>query len=189
MKLNLSTRIKIIIYTAGGVLVLLIVGFFAVWPAISEIRLINEQILTERKALEKKYKQGQSLRQATEEYLKIKDDFSEILKAFVIKNEELEFITKIESLADKHQIEQGIKISPEIEYNKDFEKLPLSLTLHGSYQNLLQYLNELESLSYYTNFSSLNLQTTKIKSVATEDETSLSPQMKLILDINVFRKK
>ncbi len=120
MKVNLSTQIKIIIYTAGGILALLIVGFFAVWPAVSEIKLINEQILAERKNLEKKYQQGQSLRQATEEYLAIKDDWAEILKGLVMKNEELEFITQLEALADTRQVKQEIKIGTGVEYNKDF---------------------------------------------------------------------
>ena len=119
----LSTKIKIILYTAGLLVVLISVGFFAVWPAVQEIKLINSQILAERKELEKKYQQGQNLRKTTEEYLAIKDEFEEtIMKAFVVKNEELEFITQLEALAASNGLEQNIKFSTALEYDKNFEK-------------------------------------------------------------------
>lgn len=191
MTLNFSsTKIKIIIYTFSLLLILSAISFFAVLPAIQEILIINEQILSERKTLEKKYQQGQSLRKATADYLSIKDEFNTILKAFVVKNEELEFVTQLEALATANQIEQTIKFGAEEEYNQDFENITVELTAQGNYKSLLNYFKALESLPYYLNFNTLRIFQTKKSLVKTGEGVATSDtELKLILNVKVFRKK
>lgn len=156
LKLNLKNKI-----TAGLALwlaIILSLIYFIVLPTIKEIKTIGRTIEAEREDLEKKYIKGQSLKRLTENLNKIEPKLKLLDQVFINKNRELEFITSLESEANKSRVSQRINLSaPPKQENQNFQKADLKLFTKGGFLNQLEYLLSLEHLSYYINVKLLEL--------------------------------
>jgi len=155
-KINLKN--KIIAMPIGFVLIIFGLIYFIVAPTIVDIKTVGGEIEEQRIDLEKKYNNGISLRQLTENLKIIEPKLSLLDKIFINKNRELEFITTIENEANEARVSQKINlISPETTEKKEFQKNNLQLLTKGGFNEQLKYLMNLESLSYYINVKSLEL--------------------------------
>ena len=142
----------------GFVLIIFGLIYFIVAPTIVDIKTVGGEIEEQRIDLEKKYNNGISLRQLTENLKIIEPKLSLLDKIFINKNRELEFITTIENEANEARVSQKINlISPETTEKKEFQKNNLQLLTKGGFNEQLKYLMNLESLSYYINVKSLEL--------------------------------
>lgn len=156
IKFNLKN--KITANLIGFLIVTLSLIYFIVAPTIKEIKTMGKAIEAQREDLEKKYSKGQSLKQLTENFKKIEPKLKLIDQIFINKNRELEFITSLENEADKNQIGQKIDLSaPQKAENQNFQKTSLRLFTKGGFNRQLQYLVNLENLSYYINIKLLEL--------------------------------
>ena len=155
-KINLKN--KIIAMPIGFVLIIFGLIYFIVVPTIVDIKTVGGEIEEQRIDLEKKYNNGISLRQLTENLKIIEPKLSLLDKIFINKNRELEFITTIENEANEARVSQKINlISPETTEKQEFQKNNLQLLTKGGFNEQLKYLMNLESLSYYINVKSLEL--------------------------------
>lgn len=153
----MKTPTKTIIITVILIIILVVTLTFIFWPAIKEIKNISEKIYQERFELEKKYLAGQNLKKSVADYEKVKGHLEELETIFVKKEEELKFITSLENLAEKNQIEQKIILNIQKEETKNLSKtIPIQLNLRGNYLNLLEYLRDLEVLNYYINLKNVS---------------------------------
>ena len=149
---------KITASLIGLLIVILSLIYFIVAPTIKEIKTMGQAIEAQREYLEKKYRKGQNLKQLTENFKKIEPKLELIDQIFINKNRELEFITSLENEADKNQIGQKIDLSaPQKTENQNFQKTSLRLFTKGDFNRQLQYLVNLENLSYYINIKLLEL--------------------------------
>jgi len=149
---------KITATLAGFFIIILSLIYFIVIPTIKEIKTMGSAIEAQREDLEKKYIKGQSLRQLTENLSKIEPKLELLDQIFINKNRELEFITSLENEANKNQVSQKINLNaPEKAENQNFQKTSLQLFTKGSFIKQLQYLLDLEHLSYYINIKILEL--------------------------------
>ncbi|MBI4779234.1 hypothetical protein HY797_02165 [Candidatus Falkowbacteria bacterium] len=159
--LKLDLKNKITASLIGFLLVILFLICFIVVPTIKEIKAMGSAIEAQREDLEKKYIKGQSLRRLTEDLSKIEPKLQLLDQIFINKNRELEFITSLENEANKNQISQKINLSaPEKAENQNFQKTNLQLFTKGGFSKQLQYLLDIENLSYYINVKLLELSLT-----------------------------
>lgn len=156
LKLNLKNKITASL--AGFIIIILSLIYFIVIPTIKEIKAMGRAIEAQREDLEKKYIKGQSLKQLTENLSKIEPKLDLLDQIFINKNRELEFITSLENEANKNRISQKINLSaPQKTENQNFQKTNLQLFTKGGFIKQLQYLANLEHLSYYINIKLLEL--------------------------------
>jgi len=156
--LKLDLKNKITATMAGFFIIILSLIYFIVIPTIKEIKAMGQAIEAQREDLEKKYIKGQSLRKLTENLNKIEPRLELLDQIFINKNRELEFITSLENEANKNQVSQKINLSaPQKAENQNFKKTSLQLITKGGFIKQLQYLMNLENLSYYINVKLLEL--------------------------------
>jgi len=156
-------------------IVLSIIGlivYFIIWPTIKDIKTINYAVYLERLDLEKKYQKGQLLRTTIENFEKIKPEQDKLKNVFVIEGQELEFITSLEQIAEKNQVDQELKLATSDDVNRPSSySLPLTLKINGSFIGILKYLRDLENLDYYFSINSITLDTESTNRV-TDDHIS-----------------
>ncbi len=149
---------KIAVSLIGFLLIIFSLVYFIVWPTIRDIKIMGSEIDAQKIDLEKKYIKGQNLKQLTENLKKIEPKLELLEQIFINRNRELEFITSLENEANKNRVNQKINLSaPASTENQNFQKIGLQLFTQGGFNNLLAYITDLESLSYYINFKTLEL--------------------------------
>lgn len=156
VKLNL--RNKIILSIVIFFIFIFVVIYFVIFPSIRDIRSIRNNIELQRTDLERKYVKGQSLRKLSEKLEKSEEKIHVLDQVFIGKEDGLKFITTIEGIAGKNNINQKINLLPAIATDNGYSQLvPLQLFPQGNFNQLLNYLVGLETLNYYINIKSLDL--------------------------------
>lgn len=181
LKRNLKNKI-----TTGLALwlaIILSLIYFIVLPTVKEIKTMGDAIEAEREDLEKKYIKGQSLKRLTENLNKIEPRLKLLDQVFINKNRELEFITSLESEANKSRVNQRINLSaPQQKENQNFQKADLKLFTNGGFLNQLEYLLNLEHLSYYVNVKLLELSPAGGEQIKNDDQAGEELNMYLQAD-------
>lgn len=107
----------------------------------------------------------------------------EFNKIFISQNREIEFITKLEQVANSHSINQKITLSNSAPIKEiGYTKTTLEINSQGSYDDVYKYLCELENLSYYysVNFFELSNLSGSVQKNSDGSETEPVINIKLI---------
>ncbi len=187
IKLNLKKKISISIVVS----VLIIGGlvYFVVIPIINDIKKMGEKIENQRIDLEQKYIKGQSLKQLTENLKKIEPQLVILDQIFIKQDYELEFITKLEEIAEQNNVSQTINLNTaKINKDKSYQTLPLQLSARGNYKNIMNYLINLEALNYYINIDSIDLSSASTKLSATSEVQTTFSNINLTISANTYWK-
>lgn len=156
IKINMKKRI----FAVPAVFILLIACliYFIILPAVKDIEETGAQIKSQRTELDKKYYKSKNARQSTKSLKAIEDDVEKLDRVFISQNQELAFITALEEIAVKNNINQNINLNLSSGgKNNKYGTIPLILTTQGNFINQFNYLRDLERLNYYLNIKSLNL--------------------------------
>jgi hypothetical protein len=156
---TLLRKHKILAINLALLVALALVTTLMVVPSIKGIINLKKQTNTQRATLENLYEQGQDLKRSRQDYLLIKNELHRTQEIFIIKNDELNFITTLESLADEHQLELFLELSVDrvSQISTRLESIPVRLNLSGKYQNVINYLDSLESENLYINFKTVSI--------------------------------
>jgi Tfp pilus assembly protein PilO len=149
----LEKRIAKIIGLLVGI-VGLIVGIVIV-PTVRQIRQIDEDTYKLRLTLERKNEQATNYRLALKQIEKLKKEMPPFTEHLFFKGDELKLITSLEALAAAHNMAQRIN-SSNLD-NITNSKAHISLSVSGSYQNALSYLDGIEHFPYFLNLTHLSL--------------------------------
>lgn len=156
--LKLGMKNKIIAILACFLSVVFVLVYSIIVPTVRQIKEMRKNIEAQREDLEKKYIKGQSLRQLTENLIKIEPELKLLDQIFINQNRELEFITSIENQASKNRVSQKINLSEPQKYeNWNFQKAGLQIYAKAGFIDLVKYLNGIEHLNYYINVQTLEL--------------------------------
>ena len=151
MKIFKLKNIKHQIYAWIGVTVLIILGlgFFICWPFQQKIVASQAKIQANRQKIEEMQQRQEALIYSGRSYSELqKDGGSLINNIFVSRQGVLEFINKLEGLANQNNVGQNISLN-EASIEPGEEALLLTLTLEGTYSELVNYLQKLEQESFY----------------------------------------
>ncbi len=177
MKLNTEKR-TIIILTIFSVITLIII-FQIIFPTIRYIKNLEQDTNNLREYLEKKYENTKTIRTSKKKIEEIKSTVAKYPDYLFYHGDELKLITTLENIATRNQIIQKIDNS---NLDKLDDKLNLSLTLNGDYQNILKYLSALEKENYY--FIITNLQLSSAFSPQNNNTNATIMNLDLILYVN-----
>ena len=130
---------------------------FIIIPNINEIRLIKEDIITQKKNYEIKKIQNENIDTIIEKVNYVDSKMDDLDSIFIKKNNELEFITLLENLALKNNISQKIDFTPSENITNEVEKIPVKLNVSGSYNSFLSYLSNLETARYYISIENISI--------------------------------
>jgi Tfp pilus assembly protein PilO len=156
---KLDTKQKIALNILATLIIVLIIIYFVYIPTIENIKEQRLNILNQRMEVEKMYNDSKTLKILKEKLEKIEPQLQLLDNVFINQNRELEFITALESVANKNNVAQKITLNPEIiEADKPYKITPIEFKLTGAFRNLLNYLIDIETLTYYINVSALNIQ-------------------------------
>jgi Tfp pilus assembly protein PilO len=141
---------KMIIVAAVFVLGGALLTYGVIKPAVSHINDLKRNIIDQKVELEQGVAEEENMKKLNENLAKIDSQLVKFENIFINQGRDLEFITTLEAIANKNNIEQKIGLGqPSGQENKTYKKIPLELTVSGKYHDLLNYLADLESLNYY----------------------------------------
>ena len=153
MKVWQRFTVFIIAIVSGVVAVI----FLIILPTMHDIERISDDVYREITDLERKWERGQRLRETISDFEKIKAERSPLIKSFIVTGRELEFITALEALATNRGLTQHIQLQFEqVVPQAGFEEVPITITLEGRFNAIMQYLEDLERLTYYVTTTSFN---------------------------------
>lgn len=191
MKLNyhfrLSERNKIIVLAFLTLLIIFLLIFLVIIPSDRQIKETKTEIETQREEIEKKYLAGINARILSRKAPEIKEKMERVENVLVGPQEQLEFVTALERMAEENKIEQ----TPNIEYSSaeeiDFyKKIPLKLSTKGKLLDQLNYLKDLKSLPYFIKIDSVKM---KVISDRERENTPLSSDyVSLFIQANSYWK-
>jgi len=156
MKFATQPRQKIItaiVFTIGfvGIATALIA-----YPSINVIKTLSDQIFKQRVELEELYERGQVLKQTLKEYEEIKPIIPTLNQIYLMKGNELEFITTVEKAAADSGVTHDLKLAT-TDPKKNTNQLQYQLQVNGDLIKFIRYLAELESLNFYVNINTIRL--------------------------------
>lgn len=131
--------------------------FFIIKPTVEYIQDTKDQIKIEREDLERRYQRVMYLRQNADKLKEIEKQLVVLDDLFLVNDQELDFITTLEGIADKNNVRQKISLKSANLNDPEQNILPFSVLASGEMHDVLSYLLGIEQLSYYVNFNSLTI--------------------------------
>ena len=187
MKFATQPRQKIL--TAIGftlVFVGLAVGFIA-YPSIRVIKSLSDQIFQQRVELEELYQRGQVLKQTLKEYEEVKPIIPSLNRVYLVKGNELEFITTLENVAVDSNVTHDIKLAA-IDPKKTSNQLLYQLQTSGDLINFVHYLINLEALDFYVNINTIRLSSSAGSGIRSNQTGTGSALQAIILATSYFKQ-
>jgi hypothetical protein len=157
---KLSVTQKIIVIAINFLLIIFIIANFFIFPAISDIKKLNKNIISQKIDLQNKLINEKNLISLNEKIDKIKPQLDKFNQIFINQNRDLEFITTMEGIAEKNNISQKITFDPAAGITEqDHKKVLINFELSCDYANFIKYLDNLETLPYYINIYKIDIAT------------------------------
>jgi len=174
MKLNknISYKQKVLIALSLNLIVLFLIVYFFITPYIDSVKAANKALIGRRTEFETMLIKEKKFSKISQNLSKIESEIDKIDRAFINKNNKLEFITMIEGLAEHNSLSLDMNIDFEaIEKNKT---VPLRLTVIGTYNNLMNFLVSIENLNYYINVNDVSISSAGRSATGNENESSFT---------------
>jgi len=139
-------------------LVVVTLTYFVLYPSLQRIRTLSTVITETKTDLYDKQDNNYSLPKLLATYRRYESDIADMEHSVRARSRELEFITTLESLAEKNNLTQAIQIGA-YEALEDFPyyRLPLKVALAGNFTDITRYLQALERLSSYVIITDLTM--------------------------------
>ncbi|MEA1963472.1 MAG: type 4a pilus biogenesis protein PilO [Patescibacteria group bacterium] len=156
---NLDIKKKITIRVLTSLILFFLIIYFFTFPLIKKIKTQKENIIAKKIELEDKMSKDKNISGLNEQIKKIEPELLELDKIFININRELDFITLLESVANNNNIEQRLNIVPGQTKKDDdiYQTQPLIIDANGEFKNIIQYIADLEALTYYITINSINI--------------------------------
>jgi hypothetical protein len=169
-----SIKQKLINTVVLFVIFLVALIYFGIIYYVKSINTLKSQIIDEKINSEKKYQVEKNVIALNKKINEINSGVNSLSDVFVNKNRELELITALENIANKNTVTQKIdlatpaekqvvksskktKVSAETVPTDDILSSSLTISASGKYNNIINYLKEINALKYYINIDGLDL--------------------------------
>lgn len=126
-----------------------------IYPTFRYIKELDRDTYNLRLTLERKNELATSYRFASKQIEKLRMTMPAFSEHLFSSGNELELITTLETLASTHSVAQRIN-SSNLD-NITNQKILISLSVSGTYEKVLSYLNDLEHLPYFVSVNHLNI--------------------------------
>lgn len=147
--------------------------YLVIKPTIRDVKNLRLEILAQKIEIEKSINKEKNKSKLSSALKKIEPQLEQFNKIFINRDRDLEFITTLEGLADKHKLNQTISLDTRLyDSKKTYSIIPISLSVTGKFENIIQYLSSLESSSYYIKTTSFAM--SKAESIDNETIINLN---------------
>lgn len=147
----------------------ILVPALIIWPSVQNIRTTAQSIYSEYEQLEAKHRRGHEMKYVAADYNKLLPESEKLKIVAVGYGDELRFITGIEKLATDAEVEQTLQLKvDEIKKVGQYQQLPFDISITGTYQNTLKYINSLESQPAITQISDIRMSSSQSKGTPNE---------------------
>lgn len=187
--MNEADKIKKRITVTTLISLLLIGGvvYFAIMPQIENIKQTKREIEKQRLNLEERYIQGLKLKELSKNIKKVESEMEKMERIYIEKEETLEFIKTLESIAEKNGVEQKIDLnSAKEDIKEEYQERPLQMALSGEYRNLLSYLADIESMKYWINIKSMDITSGVLRQSRLEDEDNTKKAEQINIKVQAY---
>lgn len=147
----LSHKQKLVFFIILFAILTVATMLYIVLPTSRDIIYLNKEVSDYKENLERKYVERFNVRKTIHDLENAKKILPTIEPLFVPKNGEIDFVESLESVADKYSLQQKLKLESG-RTGGFITPLNLTLTLDGDFQNVLNYLEELEKKELYIDF-------------------------------------
>lgn len=151
--INTSYNKRLYILSGITVAIVALAAVFVIYPYYSKITTLNKETYNKRVQLAIYEQQRTNIEQTQLDYNKIKNDIATIAKMFVSKATVPDLLTALEDVAARHTLTQDIAINQTATANT----IPLTISLTGTWSNIVQYLADVQKLGYYASINNLSL--------------------------------
>jgi|GEM_PF-1956757 len=179
---KINNKQKIFIYIILFVFSIYFFAHYFYFPSITDINNYIISINNIKNELADKNINGQTIEQSTNSIEIINNNIENIEKIYIKKDEELKFITDLENLAKKNNIQQRIILGDQKDSGSKYKELPIQINANSQFNNLIKQLNNIENLDYAVNITSINFNSDKnslLPLLINEETTQLKTTMTL----------
>ncbi len=155
--MNQTLSLKNLIWSGLSLLIALAVLSFIIYPSILNIVDTNQKIDYEKSSLESKLANQMSVNKVKKDLIDVQVSVNKLDQVFIKPGKELEFISSIENLATQNKVTVDIKSDFNYPKGQGLKSIPLQITAEGSYDNLINFIKDLESLPYYYDFNTISI--------------------------------
>jgi len=152
---------KALFNLAAYMLIAFGIYYFVILSTVNKIKEIRGNIISEKINFEKNISQEKNMSELSAEVKKIEPQMKKFSQIFINNNRELEFITQLENIASKHNVKQKLSLQNLEADSADgtdyYFEVPIDLETSGTFKDIIDYMAELESLSYYININKINI--------------------------------
>lgn len=175
------------------ILVIASIAILVIYPASREIKTTAAEINKLKEELRRRQAPEYALKEVLTSYRRHEARINLLNRAVMNKNRELEFITALEDIAARYNVQQKIDIGNyQTLANGAFSQMPLQLQLTGAFTDILRYLQGLERLPVYINIKQMSFNSAAAPAVSNltaplPDNAALGEKMvNLIITADTF---
>jgi Tfp pilus assembly protein PilO len=182
-----NVKRKIMIISLVFALALFLIVFLVIIKNMIKITSIKEEIISEQIAMEQRLYEDKNKTIIENNLNKIEPYMDLLDSIFIDKNRAIEFLTALENAAKTNNVKQTINLSElkEEKSSASFIKTPISISCEGEYDDLFNYLADLEKMDYYININALSISRSKNQVFAPIAESEYFTAPKQILTMNI----
>ena len=155
---KLNSRNKLLLTFGIFIVLIVLFSFFLILPSLNDLNGMQDSIETKRKEIELSYSKGNDAKQVFKKIKEIDQQIEKLNSIYITDGRQLEIITKFEDFSSKHNVTETIGINPNSDKKPSkFKKIDLTINTIGSFNNLMDYLADIESLNYYVNIYNVDI--------------------------------
>lgn len=171
---KLTSQQKIYIHVGFTIAIIICLSFFIIWPSIKSINESDSSIAQQRVKMEKKYIEGQEMKKISSLAKKIAIKTEKINKTFLKNGHEVDFITDVENISTNNDVKININLNDIKSAKENYKIMPITISIQGKSNNVVKFLNTIESSPYYININSIEISSNEDYENNSQKEISLN---------------
>ena len=165
----------------------LVLTFVIMVPLFSSIKQDTVDIIFQKSKIFLAEKQIETFNKINEDYLGFKNNAEKISSIFIDQKEPLDFINFIEKTALQLNLDDEIFINNNEIKNSVFSGVSFQISISGSFDSFMKFLEKLESANYLVQITNLSIQkSSSNESVVQTNKTLPQNLIQANIGINVF---
>ncbi len=156
-----SHKNKLLINLALFTVFIVLINNFLLLPTIKDIKKLRVDIANTKIETNKALEKDRNIDNQADKLKTIENQIEKLDRVFISRGRELEFITTLEGIAYKNNIEQtfNLKDVPDLHIN-NFVSIPVLIKAKGYFNDIMNYLKDIESMAYYMDINDLSIDKT-----------------------------
>ncbi len=139
------------------------VTYLFLYGSIKEIKKTSLDIIDKKAKTEFYFESIKSNQDFSKKMGAINNKIKTIDGLFIIRDKEIDFIKTVEDLASNRNVKQSISIdNVALDAKNKYRKVAMDLSVSGSFEDVMNYIADIESLKYYININFVSFSTSII---------------------------